>query len=293
MNLKIYYSGIINVIGPEEEHLMPKVGVLLSYYLTKKLVIPPYCDSLFFDSGAFSAYNKKDTIDLQAYIEFIQEHSDDIDVYAALDVVGSPTQSLRNYLKMREAGLDPLPCVHYGEAEHLVKEYRKYTKYIALGGAARQKVIPKRVQWMDPMFANNPDVEFHGFGVQETRMMFRYPWRSVDGTYVQYTATSGGIRTPFGHFHVGKAVKPNTRMQYKKRLKPNVQKKIAEWVESLGIPFKAVAASDPKSSRLRCVVNVQCLEQRNRLRNERQEFTRLQKGFGLEGAEEEEMRRTK
>ena len=47
---------------------------------------------LFLDSGAFSAFTQKVTIDIQEYIAFIKEHEDIIDVYANLDVIGMPEQ---------------------------------------------------------------------------------------------------------------------------------------------------------------------------------------------------------
>ena len=283
--MKMYYAAVAKTLV-ELEHLVPKIGVLCSYFDTKEIERPPYCDSYFLDCGAFSAHGQGKEIDLMEYIEFCKENKDKVQVYASLDVIGDWKKSLDNYLKMREEGLDPLPALHHGEPIELIGEYCKYTNYMGLGGVGKGagKIKSIRAQWMDPIYMKYGDrMKFHGFGIQETNIMARYPWKSVDGTFAHYTARLGAIVTPYGNYGVGENTKEETKIQNKLRLKPNVFKKVVDWVESLDISFDAICKSTPDASLLRCVVNIHCLEQRvaelNKQKNKKRKYT--SSGFGI------------
>lgn len=138
---------------------------------------------LFLDSGAYSAWSQGKEINIQEYIQFIKDHQDVIDVYANLDVIGSPQGTWDNQMTMEKAGLSPLPVYHYGEDEKWLKRIlgRGYP-YIGLGG-----MVPistnDLTKWLDGLFRNYltdadgmPVVKVHGFGLTSLRLMLRYPW---------------------------------------------------------------------------------------------------------------------
>ena len=156
--------------------------------------------SLFLDSGAFSAFTKGINIDIQAYISFIKEHKEYIDIYANLDVIGDAEKSLENQKIMEEAGLSPIPCFHLNEDFSYLKYYVENYGYIALGGIAQAG--PAAQPWMDQcfeMFCDNkgyPKCKVHGFAVTSLRLMLRYPWFSVDSTSWVMTSRMGFIYIP-------------------------------------------------------------------------------------------------
>jgi hypothetical protein len=158
---------------------------------------------LFLDSGAFSAFTQKTSVDLKAYIAFIKEHIDLLTVYANLDVIGDPEATERNQKTMEKAGLHPLPCFHYGEPiEYLYKLLKKYD-YIALGGMAAGISTKDRSDWLDVLFSKHlcdgqgvPRVKVHGYGMTSLPLMFRYPWYSVDSTSWVISSRTGFIYTP-------------------------------------------------------------------------------------------------
>ena len=158
---------------------------------------------LFLDSGAYSAWSQGKKIDIQEYIQFIKDHQDVIDVYANLDVIGSPQGTWNNQMIMEKAGLSPLPVYHYGEDVKWLKRIlgRGYT-YIGLGG-----MVPistgDLTKWLDELFRlylTGPDgmplVKVHGFGLTSLRLMLRYPWWSVDSTSWVLTGRMGSIFIP-------------------------------------------------------------------------------------------------
>jgi len=158
--------------------------------------------SLFIDSGAFSAYTKNINISIQDYIDFIKKYKKYINVYANLDVIGDPKQTLKNQIIMEDSGLSPIPCFHYKEDFNYLKYYLKKYDYIALGGMV--KVIEnKRINFLDQCFniichTKNrlPKVKVHGFGMTSFRIMKKYPWYSCDSTTWVIGARTGGVIIP-------------------------------------------------------------------------------------------------
>ncbi len=158
--------------------------------------------NLFLDSGAFSAFTKGITIDIQEYIAFIKENQEVIQVYANLDVIGDPQGTLQNQQTMEQAGLNPLPCFHYGEDIEYLKYYLQKYPYIALGGMvpiSTKDLIP----WLDSLFADYicdtnglPKTKIHGFGLTSLTLMLRYPWFSVDSTSWVMTGRMGSVLVP-------------------------------------------------------------------------------------------------
>lgn len=158
---------------------------------------------LFLDSGAFSAFTQKVEINIFDYIEFIKEHEDCFTVYANLDVIGSPEGTWRNQKIMERAGLNPLPCFHYGEDPCWLERYLSADyEYIALGGMVPISTPDLKV-WLDHIYSKYlcdskgmPKIKVHGFGLTSLSLMLRYPWFSVDSTSWVMTGRMGSVYIP-------------------------------------------------------------------------------------------------
>ena len=262
--MKIYYSNIASCDFTKHKIEVPKIGVLISYHgLGDKIKVPDYCDMLFLDSGAFSAWTQKVSISLDKYIEFIKKHEKKFAVYASLDDITSDKNSVDNYLKMREAGLNPMPTYHYGEPIEILNFYAKQTGYIALGGIAKLHKGP-RIRWLDNIFEKYPDPSktgFHGFGIQDRTLLFRYPWRTIDASSVHVMARYGGVCCPgdTGEYIVrGRDVKINPEVNPKdlRWKSPTTEKVIRKWVESCGVSYEEAQQSTPYGTLLRAKVNI-------------------------------------
>ena len=146
---------------------------------------------LMIDSGAYSAWAKKEEIDLDAYIEFIYEvlipnhpHA----VYVNLDVINNGKLSYKNWQIMRKEGLKPLPVYHVSTDIKWLKRYLRHTDYIGLGAIVNLST-PKRIVsldriWNDFFIGSDkmPKVKVHGMGITSYSLMKRYPWYSIDST---------------------------------------------------------------------------------------------------------------
>lgn len=166
------------------------------------IVQPARSVDLFLDSGAFSAFSQGITIDLDEYIQFIQEHDRYLQVYANLDVIGDPEATWRNQQYMEDRGLHPLPTFHYGEPIRYLERYVSIYPYVALGGMVPIKTADLRV-WLDVLFSHYlcderglPRCKVHGFGLTTFDLMLRYPWYSVDSTSWVVTSRMGSIYIP-------------------------------------------------------------------------------------------------
>jgi len=201
--MEIYYSNIASL----KPKLMkfPKIKVLISYYGLKSIPTIPFCNGLFLDSGAFSAYTQQTEIDLNNYISFCKENIDKIEVYASLDDISSYKKSIQNYLRMKKENLNPIPAFHIGEPIWVLDKYLEYTNYIALGGIAK-KAKNIRLRWLDNIFGKYSNIRFHGFGIQDREILKRYEWHSVDSSSTHVMARFGGIHTPWGDFKINPEV---------------------------------------------------------------------------------------
>jgi hypothetical protein len=175
---------------------------------------------LMLDSGAFSARHAGATIDLKEYIKFVKANLEHVDSYFNLDVIpGKPKQrrtpeiiadaaraSRNNFLKMRAAGLNPIPVFH--QEEDFKWFYRMLDDvaddddpYIALS-TFKELSIPENRVWLDKCFTiltnsgGQPKMRIHGLGIASFDLLRRYPWFSCDATSWALTAAYGSILCP-------------------------------------------------------------------------------------------------
>lgn len=175
-------------------------------------------ETIFLDSGAFSAYTQGVEIDLPTYCRFIQEHNDIIDVASVLDAVGDPLKTWQNQQAMEALGTRPLPCFHYGEDERYLEYYVKNYEYITLGGMVPISTPALRL-WLDRLweqYLTGPDgrarIKVHGFGLTTISLMQRYPWYSVDSSSWVQISSIGAILHP-GHGTIQMSHTSPTRKQ--------------------------------------------------------------------------------
>jgi len=243
--MKIYYSNLASVKEKEFASYLPenlKIGVLISYYKLKKLKKPIYCDSLFLDSGAFSAFRQNITIQVVDYIRFLKGLENYPEVVAALDDIGSFKKTKNNFQKMVKAGVESIPCFHIGEPFELLEEYMEFP-YVALGGIAfRPK--QERAIWLDKVFNMYPNGQFHGFGIQDIDIILRYPWKSVDSSSAHMQARFGGIATPWGWLKINPNVNPKD-LRWKT---PIATGNVDEWFATLNMPFPLEEAQEATST---------------------------------------------
>lgn len=202
-------------------------------------------NNLMLDSGAFSVWNTGDVLDIEEYIEFCHEYGHLFETIVSLDAIpGKPAapsdrqqkyqkdpeklkkalarwnnmpelshedaaeQSFRNWIRMKEAGIDAMPVFHRGEDSGLLQRYLDAgADYIGIGGIAVDKTkgnfnIVKGAGFLQEVFTElcnrdgYPIVKTHGFGITKISTIRKYPWYSVDSTSFMKAPSFGVIYVP-------------------------------------------------------------------------------------------------
>lgn len=180
------------------------------------------CDNtkLFLDSGAYSAHTKGIEIDVDKYIEFINDKSKYFTCIAQVDKIPgvfrqpktpqqlaeAPILSWENYNYMRERINEKdklLPIFHQGEDfKHLktILEARFNGSPVYYMGIspANDAAINEKKLWLDKVFeiiskSSNKNVCTHAFGFTSFKHLEQYPFTSADSTSWILTAGYGNI----------------------------------------------------------------------------------------------------
>ena len=168
------------------------------------------------DSGAFSAFNLGERIDLDAYIGFVKANKGLIYRCVNLDEIpgdfgirewrpekieAAAAASYANQQKMKEAGLNPIPVFHQDE------HFRWLEKYLADGedyiclSASQRSGPSEKLTWLGDCFKllcsqGRPLVRTHGLGETSTLICHQFPFTTVDSRRWFLAAAYGQIPIP-------------------------------------------------------------------------------------------------
>ena len=278
MNLgfNLFFAGSQNKLA--EAYLMNNnCNRLLSYWSDKSIITKwvefkkenPNCDNLLFiDCGAYTAFTQGITIDIDTYVNYINNIIDYVDIVASLDVIGdgvtpnTDEKTYENYLYLKEHIKDKhklLPTFHQGDRQdYLIKYLTDYDiDYIALGGLVGS---PKQdlCNFFDSCYTVikeiRPNIKVHAFGMTSKPILRKYPFNSADSTGWIMTAANGCIMSDWGILNVSDKQKKDSDNFYNQPL--SVQQKITEYVQKLGFTMEEIS-SDYKP---RTLVNIMYLK---------------------------------
>jgi hypothetical protein len=155
---------------------------------------------LWLDSGAFSAWRKREPIRIKEYIRFCHKYPTtfkyivNLDVMPATfgvrpntaDVEHSAEASMKNLLRMRKEGIEAMPVYHIGERRYwLEKMIGEGFTYIGLS-PGQLRTNAEKAQWLNMCFhylcgaRGFPSVKTHAFGATAGELLFQFPWYSAD-----------------------------------------------------------------------------------------------------------------
>ena len=216
----------------ESTELKRQIGYpqLLSQYAEKRNILNwveylkehPECTcKLFVDSGAFTAHTKGIEVDVDSYIEFINEIDDQVTIFAQVDKIAgirgqevtleqqleAPKLSWENYLYMRERVKSRdklLPVFHQGEDFKWLKNMLEFThedgSHIKYIGISPNKSMSSKTwkTWLEKVFkyikeSSNPNVMTHAFGIGTLNVLEQFPFTSADSTTWLKLSSFGSI----------------------------------------------------------------------------------------------------
>lgn len=276
MNFDLYFAGSQNAIA--ESYMMENsCNRLLSYYSDKGIIKkwvdfkknnPSCTNKVFIDCGAYTAFTRGVTINIDDYISYINEIIEYIDIFASLDIINgsgikdSDEKTYQNYLYLKSRVLDKhklLPTYHQGDRIEYLYRYLedKDIDYIALGG-----LVGSAKESLDSFFQRcykviqevRPKIKVHAFGMTSRPMLESYPFYSADSTAWIMTCANGGIMSPWGIINIS-----NNQSHLQKNysnLSDSARKQIDDYVEGLGHSIKDCQ----EDYKVRSVVNIKYLK---------------------------------
>lgn len=233
MGFDIYFAGAQT---PGVDEFIYNLGANRLYsYFSERKHIEKYIEllkteksksKLMVDSGAFSAWTRGVTIDVDQYIDWLNEYYGYIAAAGQMDVIpghikyGATPQQVReaaegtweNYLYMRSKLKNPdliLYTFHVGEPLEYLKnalEWRDKNgnaiKYMALGGMVGK---PRNIrnEFLSHCYSviyasSNPTIKVHAFGMTDLRLCSKYHITSADSTTWIVNGAQGNIREHYG-----------------------------------------------------------------------------------------------
>ena len=203
---------------------------------------------MFLDSGAFTAFTKDAVITVEEYAEFIHRTAHMWSARSSLDAIGDAAKSYQYLKDLESLGCAVQPVFHAREDVAWLKKYLdEGYDYIFIGG-----MVPETTKWLrgwlDDLFDHyltnsdgTPRVKLHGFGLTDQKLMFRYPWHSVDSSSWLMTGIFGAcvFATPRGLRKVVFSEDSPQARNYKgwhyARLPVAMQRQVDAWLEPFGV----------------------------------------------------------
>ena len=138
------------------------------------------------DSGAFSAKTQGVTITLEGLSAWGRKWSHRLAWVAALDVIGDPDRTYRNWHEMvTRHGIKAVPTIHFGTDPTELDRYAdRGVDFVGLGGLVG---VPtkRQMRWLVQVFRyardNHPEMRFHGWGCTSVPH-YDLPFYSVDSS---------------------------------------------------------------------------------------------------------------
>lgn len=254
--IKLYFAGDAHI--PQRLHtnrggegcpplfpMLKQTGIknrLVSYVYKRQFnewitFMEKFPGNMLIDSGAFSAWNKREQLDISNYIEYCHEC---IEIAAKnnqairvvnLDVIpGSKGQTkelnkfigcakkiqqnkqlieeaarqgYRNLKLMTSEGITPIHVFHQGEHFKWLDRMVEYTDYIGIS-PANDMPTDSKIKWIESVFTylytNNINIKTHGFAVLIIPVLKEFPWTSCDAASWKLSAAYGNIFYPNGGF---------------------------------------------------------------------------------------------
>ena len=243
-----------------------------------------WVNRIFVDSGAFSFHTGKAKLDIEDYINYLNEHDDDIFICAQVDTIPgkfskpkskedyieSAEKSWQNYLYMRSRLKSPkklTPVFHYGESFEALKRILDYRDengdpipYIGISPAndSGQTIKDAYLREVYDFIArsSNPKVKTHLYGMTSIKGIAKIPCTSADSTSHRLLAAYSKVRVPkYGIIGISKKrrnVVSNDNISFEDVADEKSVQEVRDYFASLGTTFEEVR----ENSNLRAAINM-------------------------------------
>lgn len=213
--MKLYLAGISSTrkIGEWVVENFPDIGALCTFATPKQIdkLIEFGFKHIMLDSGAFSVDQSGIKIDIDEFIKYVKKYQKICEEkgivleVVGLDVISNGNMSVENWDYMRHKGVDCIPTFHAGEDLSILDYYASEANRISLGGMAGDIVEYKRIsKAMASIFSRHPNKKYHILGVNDYRIIQKFPFYSCDALTWRNGSRFGEVITEHGRFKIGR-----------------------------------------------------------------------------------------
>lgn len=257
MAFNLYFAG--SSISGLDDYLMYKDTCRLFSYINDKKNIETWKDfgygpNLLIDSGAFSVFTVGAKVDIDEYIQYINDRCT-IANFIELDVIPPANGTIQqikkccddtwnNYVYMKQRITNKctlLPVFHFGEPiealERILntKVNGELPEYICVGGLVKTNAsYDLQKQYFNHIFSvikhsNNPNIKVHALGLTILTVLEQFPFYSSDSTTWIQSGINGRILTKTGYIAVSDRQKHTKQhlLHYPELLKKQILNDIA------------------------------------------------------------------
>jgi hypothetical protein len=187
--------------------------------------------NLLIDSGAFTAHNSGNPIDLPAYIEACKRYDGRCWQYVALDVIEDKEQTQENLNLMAKANLKPMPVLTTDEDVSMAMDMVAFNPHIGVPGGTRTKGdwMKQRFQQVDKV--TDGYAKIHGLGYVTFPEMYQLPLKTVDSS----TWTMGRRFGRVHYFDKREGMKGFTVQEMKQAKAQDIPGKLKNMWTSMGL----------------------------------------------------------
>jgi hypothetical protein len=177
-----------------------KLPVLVSYaYANQQIfeMLHAHRDriELLVDCGAFTAWTSGKEVKLDDYCEFIKSLPLKPLGYFALDVIGNPELTRKNFDAMRKRKLAPIPIITRDETVDGMRYYMKHSHLLALGGVTGKDNASAAA--VEIALRTCPRERVHILGLTSTKLLKLFRPFSADSSSWTSGARYGDLRFPW------------------------------------------------------------------------------------------------
>jgi len=278
---------IIENCSIDDSKYYNSLNFLLSYYYYKNcsykeiqdLKNHKYVNNLFLDSGAYSAYNQGEEINLHEYLDFINDKGDLFEHITQLDIIGNGERSFDNYIYMKKSLMDNdklLPVYHLGSNRDMLYRLRDHSLNIGVGGIANVK-DKKRVHFLNKIINEiYKENKLHLFGVISFNVLKRFKnyIHSVDSAGYSLKGVFGKIMYLNNDGSLKEFIVSDRREGNKKHIKYQSYNKLDQVCNYWGLDKDKIMEEVEYRRALNLMVSYDYMENLNKLsfENHRQEF---------------------
>lgn len=139
---------------------------------------------------------------MEEYVAFLHKHGNVFSFYVNLDIISHAALSWEMQTYMESCGLSPVPVFHSFEDRKWFFKYLDNHDFIGVSGLGHKVGLRAWIETNKFIFdsipreGKRPLVKIHGFAVNSSTLLMKFPWYSADSSTINITSRMRSVMFP-------------------------------------------------------------------------------------------------